>query len=153
MITNVQLFKWNIVENDLCSFCKEEKETLTHLLFHCHVVQALWRRVIDFLQDKYHIKNIVFELKNVIFNMIVPQKKTHVANLVCLIVKRYIYRERCLKREPQANMLFHIIRSIESIEKYIAIMNGKLHVHLAKWHPEPEVLQIRNYIEDYVNNV
>ena len=40
-MTNVQLHKCKLVDNDLCCYCKEEKKTVFHLSFYCAEVKQL----------------------------------------------------------------------------------------------------------------
>ena len=42
VFTNDRLFKASIVQDDKCYFCKENPETLLHLLFHCLLTVAFW---------------------------------------------------------------------------------------------------------------
>ena len=53
LVTNVHLFKWKIRENDLCTFCSLAKETISHVIFQCEVVQNLWTKVFDFIKEQY----------------------------------------------------------------------------------------------------
>ena len=66
------------------------------------------------------------------FNHLID-KKNHVVNFLCLIVKQYIYRQRCLDKKLSWFECKGIISQVENIEKYIAIKNGKLNIHNRKW--------------------
>ena len=35
LFTNTKLYKTGFIEDEKCSFCRHEPETLYHLLFHC----------------------------------------------------------------------------------------------------------------------
>ena len=35
VITNTHLFKWKIIQTDLCTFCEEQPESILHLLVKC----------------------------------------------------------------------------------------------------------------------
>ena len=39
---NDRPYKIGIVQTPLCSLCKQEKETVIHLLCQCHVTRQLW---------------------------------------------------------------------------------------------------------------
>ena len=43
LYTNAKLFKIGFVENEKCSFCNCEKETLLHLMIHCPHSRQFWR--------------------------------------------------------------------------------------------------------------
>ena len=42
LVTNKQLYKWKILDNPLCSFCKNETENISHLFIKCDIVGRLW---------------------------------------------------------------------------------------------------------------
>ena len=41
--TNSSLFRAGITESDTCTLCKTEKQTISHLLFHCTESSAFWQ--------------------------------------------------------------------------------------------------------------
>ena len=43
LVTNTFLFKIKKKENNLCSYCNQEAESITHLLFHCGTVAKFWK--------------------------------------------------------------------------------------------------------------
>ena len=45
-----RLYKMGIVQTPLCSLCKQEKETVIHLLCQCHVNGQLWCSLSGWLQ-------------------------------------------------------------------------------------------------------
>ena len=44
LTTNNFAYKLNIIENDLCTFCNGNKESIEHLLWECNIVQTFWNR-------------------------------------------------------------------------------------------------------------
>ena len=51
--TNCYLKKVKIKDNDLCDFCKIEKEDIYHLFHECNVVRKFWRE----FECYWNIKN------------------------------------------------------------------------------------------------
>ena len=133
LITNIHLEKWSILPSNLCSFCKEEVETVEHLLYSCPKVKEIWGQLIPFLHEEYGQQQIDLTARNVILNTIVP-RKNNIINFICLITKHYIYSQRCLKGQLNVHGLKNAIKKIENIEKYIAVKNDKLAVHSRKWN-------------------
>ena len=43
LFTNTKLFKIGFITEDICSFCKSDSETLSHLLFDCLKAKSFWR--------------------------------------------------------------------------------------------------------------
>ena len=52
IITNVQLFRFNMTTSNLCSFCSSEAENIVHLFVECPKVRNLWSH----LAQKYQIE-------------------------------------------------------------------------------------------------
>ena len=132
IITNIQLSKWNIKPSDKCYYCNEEKETLIHLCCTCPKIQELWEQVKEYLQKKFPRLEIQLVPTNIIFNTITG-KNNHVANFICLIVKQYVYSQRCLGKDINIQGVIGKIKQMQMIEKYIATKNEKLPTHLRKW--------------------
>ena len=153
IITNVHLFHWGMVSSNLCSFCNLAKETYCHLFIQCPKVQAIWLEIEVFM-NKFTKDNINFGLDTVICNRIIGDKPQHVKNFVCLVVKQYIYRQRCLERELSVHELKCYIKKIRNIECYIATKNNKMSVHEKKWYGNinrPQNTEM--YVNEYIDNM
>ena len=130
LITNLQLYKWGIVDTNLCFFCKIHPETIVHLLCECTITMALWAEIKSFIQQEFGI-SIELGTTQILCNEFVARNQ--LVNFIGLIAKQYIYRQKCLKQELSMRQLLGIIRNIERIEKYIASKNSKLTKHNRKW--------------------
>ena len=42
LFTNTKLYKIGFVASDLCTFCKTEPESLTHLFYRCFYSRQFW---------------------------------------------------------------------------------------------------------------
>ena len=67
LVTNIQMFKWGLIESNICSFCGQSEETLTHLFYYCNKVQVLWKAVIKYIKEISPCEDIQFTPKAVIF--------------------------------------------------------------------------------------
>ena len=135
IVTNVQLESWKIIPSNLCSFCKEEEETVLHLFIRCRLVKELWLKVLEYMDRYFHVEGVsavVLSEKAIITNTI-WKERSHIMNFICLIVKFFIYRQRCCKQNIHFGALEGLILEIERTEKYIATKNGKLAYHNKKW--------------------
>ena len=156
LVTNIHLKKWNMLDSENCSFCKKEKETVSHLLWKCPVVQTLWQDVFQHIQQRFGQPQQM-NAEDILLNRITMQKN-HVVNFMCLITKQYIYRQRCMNKELQFPSLMAEFRRIESIEKYIAIRHGKIGLHQKKWMSHntdntrsAQHTPLQDYIEQYID--
>ena len=152
LVTNIQLEKWNILPSNLCSFCKEKEETVSHLLWFCPCVQPIWERIFRLLQEEYAIYNLKITVENILINCI-ETRRNSIANFLCLIVKQYIYSQRCLKSPLSVPQIVARIGQIENIEKYIASKNNKIHIHNEKWKRRVSVVDgaIEQYAIQYIS--
>ena len=57
----------------------------------------------------------------------------HVVNFICLVVKCYIYKQRCIGKLPIINEIKNLIVFQEQIEKYNASVKNNLLKHMKKW--------------------
>ena len=134
LVTNIQLAKWNIVETELCTFCKLHIETSVHLLIDCHISQEIWSKVIEYIRKRWPNSSLMCDTMSMIMNRIVADSGAgHVANFICLMTKQYLYACRCVKKCVSWEELQSKFISVERIEKFIALKNNQLSVHARKW--------------------
>ena len=131
VITNIHLMHWKMRETNLCSFCNTAKETYGHLFYECTEVKPMWGVISDLATSMCDVV-FNFNKENVLLNNVIDNI-CHVVNFLCLILKQYIYRKRCLNQKLCAPELIRTIYSVRNMEKYIAIKNNKLGKHCKKW--------------------
>ena len=156
LVTNIQLKKWNIVVSELCTFCGTQKETVVHLFCQCKYVKILWDKLAKYLKERFNLTLGVISDESIILNKIVPTQKNHVVNFICLLTKQFVYKQRCLGQDIEFNYLRNLISQTKNIEKYIAIKNNKLSLHVKKWERKITYdggRDIRDLVEEYVNDM
>ena len=149
IVTNVQLYQWKLIESDACTYCKETKESIIHLFCECPIIKKVWEDLKTFLETRFCANEIDLSASAIIKNRIV-KVKSHVLNFVCLIVKQFIYGQRCLEKPISVHSIIGKINQIERIEKYIACKNNKQVIHVRKWHPVATDKE-NNVLNEYVN--
>ena len=118
--------------SSLCSFCAEEDETIEHLMVSCRIVQALWSRVFNYIVERFKPEDLDISTTAIIMNQVSPYKRDAI-NFIVLVVKQFIYRQRCLRKDLDFPIVKAYILSIENVEKYIAVKNNRLATHEKKW--------------------
>ena len=155
IVTNIQLHKWGMAENELCSFCKNSQESLVHLFVECDHVQAIWKQFCTLTEEKYRIKITEITSTRIIFNRLeAKNSKNHrLANFLCLIIKQYIYRQRCQKKQLRFIEIEGIIRHMEAMEKYIATKNYKIETHNRKWmiNQPARLHDVNEFTQEYID--
>ena len=141
-------------EDEKCTFCSNSRETLVHLFWDCPRVRKVWEKMFEMLTEKYNIQDIRANPTSVIFNKIVHPTK-HIAKLLCLLTKQYIYRQKCKGEKLNFVALRNIIRTTENIEKYIAGKNNRIRLHERKWARKnnSNYTDPIEYARQYVENI
>ena len=124
IITNVDLRHWGKRETNLCSFCEMHKETLIHLFCECKDVQRLWECIPGVIPGVKHVE-LLLHNEAKIFNKIVTSPG-HVYNFIAIVLKQYVYRQRCLKGKLSVTEFTCYVRSIKNSEKYYASKSNML---------------------------
>ena len=117
LFLNKMLFRMNIAQNSLCSYCKTSDETIPHLFFDCHIIKNLWNELRQYL---HHIPLPELSLRSAYLGYY--QSHDILVNQIYLIFKIVIYNQR-----DSGFCNLHIIKakinSIKEIEKNITFLN------------------------------
>ena len=137
LVFNKDLYAWHKEESDKCDFCKIEVEDIKHCFFLCAKIQP----ILQFVKTITNQYEIVFEK---IFYCNIHEKANHIFNYILLVMKQYIYRNRCLKIESTVNNFKRELKQLHNIEYYNAKQKDvkKVELHNNRWNP------IYNYIYD-----
>ena len=125
IITNCHLFRYGIKQDNLCTFCKTEPETLKHLFFLCPEVTPIVEWVSKITKAKIDWYDWVF--------CCIEKNPSRSENTLILLAKQFIYGTRCKDEKLNVKKLELMTRNFIQIEKYIAINNGRQDTHRIKW--------------------
>ena len=119
LFLNERLYKFNVVTSPLCSLCKVENESVSHLFCYCRETRSLWQHVQKWLPDYGKLPHLEPQL--IILGIRDDDKPDNILiNHMILLFKRYI----CLKKEDQNGLSLHgltaFFKMIEIIERRIA---------------------------------
>ena len=94
--TNSFLHKLKLVENDLCTFCKSERETIPHIFYDCVHTIAFWGEFVKWysaIENNYKISKKSVLLRNV--------EGSCLENFLILLAKKHIYYARSQGQKPK----------------------------------------------------
>ena len=132
--TNTFLTKIGIKEDNLCTFCKSQNETLVHLFWSCDHIQIFWNNLTQWLNNTCrHIVNINLDKENVIFGILDNRKADETLNLILLLAKKFIYRMKYNDTIPSLSLFKNTLRHYYNGEKYIAFTNCSWDKFSKKW--------------------
>ena len=132
LYTNKALFKMKLSDTDKCTFCKEEIETIEHLLVSCKYTSEFWNQITEWLK----VKNIYEELNELaILFGILNSDDFKLINHIILIAKETIYKCRNKNLKPSFTLFLSRLRHIHEIEKTIAQGKGASETEqfICKW--------------------
>ena len=127
--TNLLLFKMKIQNNDKCTFCNTESETIEHLFYDCIIVSPIWEIIVSWLNEKLSIE-LQIERHEYILGILHSDKRI---NLIIMLVKSYIYKQKCRKVLPCAEGAKQEILYYKRLEKDIFARNQNLKMFYKKW--------------------
>ena len=129
---NKSLFRFGIVTDSLCSFCKVFDESPLHLFHDCTFTQTLWNQLRNYLCENIVIPPLTSQ--SAIFGFTDTKIDNYlILNHLLLIFKFYIYKARA------SNYLnFYCLKSnitrIKNIEEAISKINpGSYRKFYSKW--------------------
>ena len=128
---NHHLYRFKIVNDNLCSFCQKEEETYKHIFYTCEYARKVWERCSTFF-SYVDIKDLSWE--EIQFGIDLPDKgKAQLLNHVLILVKNLIYLGRKRKKPPNENLIRSRIEQDRVEEKRLAMLHDSLSLHLKKW--------------------
>merc|ERR1712074_340439 len=131
LATNDLLFKIKITDSNLCTFCREEIETLVHLFTSCKHVKSFWKEVTSWFSrivsmDINLNDNEIILIKNM-------KSYYHFTNLLTFFGKNHIYTRRLNNSHPNFYNFLKEIKSYYKVEKSIFLRNHKNQTLDTRW--------------------
>ena len=131
IVTNTDLYKWGMKDDNSCNFCKEVPETFEHILWCCPYSKRLW--------NWYNEICMLEDLNTIDYaEMVIGTKfpKSHaILQEILLLIKQFLYRKRCENIKPNLTVLLKEITQFKDTEMYVARRNSTLPKVLKKWSP------------------
>ena len=134
LVTNTVLKEMNIVTNNECSFCNNEKDSIFHYLWECNVVQTFWNRLLVYLKDKCDTcTRLTFNPCLILFNDDDKTITDDVFVTILLSAKFFIYKCRINKNIPILDNFLQYFKQIYEIEKFAAYMKMNRQKFSTNW--------------------
>ena len=134
--TKTFLYITNIAENNTCTFCSSEVETIYHLFWECPVTQTLIQNISREIYDKYKI-NFQHNKQSWFF----PQDIDELQTLVITLTKAVIYKAWSNNEKPSLSHMINSLRSEIQKEMYASKVNNKQNDFENKWKTLKNILQ------------
>ena len=141
IVTKQHLYRWKITQDNLCYFCKKEKETITHLMVECSEIQFIWQSIKTQCTEIASSEMCSINERTIMENLLNPVPD-HIYNFFCLVTKQYIYATKCTGKKLSIAELSSRIDKYRRFELFQAKKDNKLTQHCKKW-------QIKNNTVNY----
>ncbi|KAL9972971.1 hypothetical protein ACROYT_G019372, partial [Oculina patagonica] len=130
--TRSSLFRAGIVESDICTLCETEKQTISHLLYHCTVSKAFWNRFTCWWHSKFE-QTITLTESAVLYGWLQDIQNKQALNVTLLIAKYHIFAtSSCVGNLCFESFLLRLQDKLD-ILKQSHIAQKKLHLFLKIW--------------------
>ena len=129
--TNSYLFKTGIASDNLCSFCKERKETFLHLFWECTFVQAFWNEIKQWMSKRPCFPNDVFSFQSCLG--FVDNASNILSHHFLLICRYHIHWSKSMRLFPSPALCIQNFLTCLEVERRYAFQNGNLKKFNVKW--------------------
>ena len=121
--TNNLLHKMGIKHSNLCTFCAEQQDSVSHMLLFCSKSKSidLWRSVKTWIQD-LGMDNYNLSVERIILGN--PENATCI-NTIILLTKKTIYNAMKKEQQPNIFTIKNDVKTFYFLEKYRSYVKGK----------------------------
>lgn len=130
--TNQLLFKMNLRQDDLCSFCKTESETISHLLYDCNIVQLFWSNLKTWMNLTDPNINVEWSKPDIILGNPVFQPSV---NQLIIFTKFFIYQSKMKQSLLDISIFKKQLLYYYKTEKLIATKTFNMNKFNKFWSP------------------
>ncbi len=134
LATNRMLHIWGILDHEMCSFCKTEIETLTHLFYHCDIVKRFWARVKAYTFENFHI-DLDFSINDIMLGNFDDNTEGKYYDMLIITGKWTIFQCKAAGCNPSIEYFIKKLNEFKSIELKISEQNNNLFKYYLKWGP------------------
>ena len=128
--TKYLLTKMNILNDDLCSFCSIEVESLVHLFCNCNCIKTFWEDLFAYIANKCNLQPITWAVQDILFGR---NKLDSMLNKIILQAKSFIYKSKFKNTVPTIPVFLKHIRYMFLTEKIIAKKNLRIEKFNKEW--------------------
>ena len=132
--TNIVLKEMKIVNQDMCAFCKLERETIEHVFWQCPVTKAFWTSIQVLLNEKcLHVSNLQFSQSLVLFGVEINVKTDKILDQIILTAKSFIYACKVKEKSPNLRAFIEHLQYRYKVDEYNAKISLELQAFQAEW--------------------
>jgi len=128
--TNSYLHKIGISDSNLCTFCNGVPESMYHLFVDCRYVLVFWENLFLWMNRTLGT-DFEYNKLDIIFGKV--ENNYEILNLIILLAKYHIYRQKIKKSVPSFEGLKKEIIYYRNLQEFIYRKNCRYEVFQRKW--------------------
>ena len=126
LTTNKSVSKFNRDQSPLCTFCRTEEEDVIHLFYGCNKVRDFWKKLENEIISKCpNISLTEIPMHMIVFGLSTNFHSTSVFDLILVMAKLYIYRQKGNKENLFLKAFLSDIKTRYLAETLTANLEGK----------------------------
>ena len=133
--TNKFLYNAKIIEQNVCTFCQRDTESIPHLFWQCHEIQIFIKEVLSHLRIKYSTS---INMNLVKYFLLVELSSIEI--LVATMIKSHIHKSRLKSNKPSVEALMQALKWEATKEHKIAQTKGNIDLFEQKWGELKQIL-------------
>ncbi|MCG7892737.1 MAG: reverse transcriptase domain-containing protein, partial [Candidatus Thiodiazotropha endolucinida] len=131
LVTKSFLHRIRKIDENQCSYCSNQPETIIHLFTECEKVARFWQQLKFWLMLHMNL-NLDTDSKPTIFSY---QNKNELLSYISVLAKQYIYKNKFVNNDLNLDIFIQMLKKKFQNEKYIAFINSNMGKFFAKWRP------------------
>lgn len=141
LVTNSVLKDMAVITNNLCNFCKTERNTIVHYLWQCEHAQAFWSDFENYLRNKCgNCVRLRLSPAIVLFGHDNKIKTDAGFDYILLVAKFYVYKCRIANIRPRIQVFLQEL-DVHKVDQYIHLITMRSDNYAKKWASYLELLQ------------
>ena len=128
------LFRADLVDDDICSLCKLEKQTLVHMLYNCSESLHFCGKFTQWWEEIF-FQTIVVSANVILFGWHQNANNKRVLNYILIIAKYHIFTTSVYNDRLSFDSFLLSLKSKLDILRTIAIKNKSLNKFETAWAP------------------
>lgn len=134
LVTNSMLKDMGILDDNLCSFCREQRDSVVHYMVECEHTKIFWRDLEHFLKEKCgNCERLSINKMLVLFGCAENTRTDEGFDSILLYAKYYIYKSRINHVRPNLQSYLSELKYRHDVEECMYKLQMQYNKFLTKW--------------------
>ena len=140
--TQKYLYLCKLVDSPICNFCKEEEQSIPHMLYDCPIIYKFWTDFHQLMRVQFQVcNNFTLDKELVLLGTKQNIKTDPVINFILLFAKFYIYKCKLQDSQPSIPIFSCLLKDRYSLEKCVAYTNNRQNQFENDWLAYTNIIQ------------